>query len=113
MLDLDLGFDIESPKVGESKKITERNNYVIKKKRAASISSKGKDTSIGSSDSSVEGISQTNEKNKNTTESSQTKKILERGKSYTKNVMPCRIVNSKKLPFDLNPRNLNKKRQNA
>jgi hypothetical protein len=85
---------------------------VIRKVNTPSKSSKGKDTSAGSSDSSLEGTQHLLLQIKNATDSPQVKLIEGRGKSYTKNIQPCRIVNSKKLPFDLNPRTHKKRKSN-
>ena len=85
---------------------------MIRRVSTPNKSSKGKDTSAGSSDSSLEGTQQLKLALKNATDSPQIKLGEGRGKSYTKNLQPCRIVNSKKLPFDLNPRTHKKRRSN-
>jgi hypothetical protein len=90
--------------------MTERNNFVIRRVSTPSKSSKGKDTSAGSSDSSLEGTQNLFTNAKNATESPQIKLIDGRGKSYSKNLQPCRIVNSKKLPFNLNNRGIQKRK---
>lgn len=92
--------------------MTDRNNFVIRRVNTPSKSSKGKDTSAGSSDSSLEGTQQVFVNIKNATESPQIKLNISRGKSYTKNLQPCRIVNSKKLPFNLNQRGIQKRKSN-
>jgi hypothetical protein len=112
LLDLDLGFELESPAVCDAEKLTESHKFVIRKKRTPSLSSKGKDTSAGSSDNSLEAIQDSEERGKKVGDSPATKRTLSRGKSHTKNGMPCRIVNSKKLPFELHTRSQPKKRPN-
>ena len=92
--------------------MTERNNFVIRRVSTPSKSSKGKDTSAGSSDSSLEGTQHLFANIKNATESPQINLKDCRGKSYTKNIHPCRIVNSKKLPFNLNQRGIQKRKSN-
>jgi hypothetical protein len=92
--------------------MTERNHFVVRRVNTPSKSSKGKDTSAGSSDSSLEGTQNVFGNIKNATDSPQIKMSDGRGKSYTKNMQPCRIVNSKKLPFNLNQRGIQKRKSN-
>ena len=107
LLDLDLCFDLEWPKHRPGRQ-TDRLNFVIRKQRTTSRSSKeGKDTSAGS-ESSLDGVQDL--LLKNATDSPQVKLEGSRGKSLSRHLQPCRIVNSKKLPFDLNQA-LQKKRK--
>jgi hypothetical protein len=78
---------------------------VIKTKRTPSAASKHKETSLGSTDNSLEAPSTSKQNPKNATDSPQLILNSCRGKSYTKNQATCRIVNSKKLPFDIRPSN--------
>lgn len=83
---------------------------MVRRVSTPSKSSKGKDTSAGSSDSSLD--EHPFPVGKSATESPQVKLAEGRGKSYSKQLQPCRIVNSKKLPFNLNQRGTARRKWN-
>lgn len=78
---------------------------MIRKINTPSASSKGKQTTTGSHDSSLE-MQKDSSSIKNATPSIERKNApTGRGRSESKHIMTCRIVNSKKLPFDVRPKN--------
>lgn len=82
---------------------------MIRKVRLPSVSSKGKQTTTDSHDSSLDSQKEASGI-KNATPSIEKKDATVRGRSEGKHMMTCRIVNSKKLPFQLRPQNVKRYR---
>ena len=80
---------------------------MIRKVRAPSASSKGRRTATGSEESSLDLKKESHEKS--ATDQLSKNNSSARGKSESKHVLTCRVVNSKKLPFDLQSQRQKKK----
>jgi hypothetical protein len=101
---------LELPLVFDSAELTDRTREVGLTVRTPTLSSKGKISTTGSSENSFEGNQQSTQHPKNATEFLLARKSGSRERSSFRNPLPCRIVNSKKLPFDLHPRTLSRRK---